>query len=59
METAELLRKIKDICADNKHCSTCPLDIEFCSCVPAYWTDNKIGVMTITIDNYKENKNGN
>ena len=53
MTTAELLRKIKDICNDN-HCSECPLDEVFCSCVPAYWADNEIGVMSTTIDNYKE-----
>lgn len=54
MTTAELLRKIKDICDNNEHCSACPLDKEFCSCVPAHWTDNEIGMMAITIDNYEE-----
>ncbi len=59
METAEFLRKIKDICNDNR-CSECPLDEVFCSCVPSHWTDNEIGIMTITIDNYKKEKdNGN
>lgn len=55
MTTAEFLRKIKDICNDN-HCSECPLDKEFCRYVPAHWTDDEIGIITITIDNYKETK---
>lgn len=56
MTTAELLRKIKDICTEQDTCRGCPLDKEFCSCVPAHWTDNEIGMITIAIDNYKEEK---
>lgn len=54
-QTAEVLRKIKDICNDNR-CSECPLDEMFCTCVPSHWTDNEIGIITTTIDDYKEEK---
>lgn len=59
MATAEFLRKIKDICDSNKTCYSCPLDNVFCNASPSHWTDNEIGIMAITIDNYKkEEKDG-
>lgn len=56
METAEVLRKIKDICTRRDSCGECPLDRLFCQFTPESWESAEIEEMSEVIDNYKEEK---
>lgn len=56
METAEVLRKIKDICTHSKKCNVCPLIDTYCGIVPQHWKKKDIAEMAKVIDDYKEDK---
>ena len=54
MDTAEVLRKVKDICAHTRKCGDCPLLDTYCSMVPQHWKKKDITKMAKAIDDYKE-----
>lgn len=56
METVEILKKIKEICAKYGKCQSCPFThlVMFCDTPPEYWEDDDIEEVANTIDNFKE-----